>query len=601
MNRVFRSALGLTLLGCSVAPVVRPVAPSSSSPLPVERTIQLCADTRMSARGQVCIAPLRPEEQTHRAFTARLELEGSHVVRLERLNGRGAPDPNDEGCVEFRYLFDGEYIASSVGYRLDGTVCDRTLWSQRATRLTHVDQWGRPEFSRDRLYTGMLLEHDANGMVIRQRPFGADGQPAPMSLAFEVRIERDTMQLERRTCNFDAHGKPIKNASGVHCWTYERDRFGNDLVQQAWDESGKPVANGDGVHRIVKELDRYGNLVRRRMFGLDGAPLTADSSLCASLVYHRDEFGFMIGTDCRDGADRPALFDEGNASWRSTPDHLGQARETRYFDARGNLLTTDMGFARVELDRDTFGHIIERRFFLADGSSGQKDGPAVIRYTWNAQHLEVRRSFFGASGQPGAFKGCAATENEYNQYRQAVRQTCRDENGKAALSTEGVSITTWSYDDRGLLSETRYSDPSGRPVDSKRGFAKKLYRYDGRGVESGSRHFKADGSELKLPRYSVLWVRPPLSDAFWPRPSRAQALLDIESAHRELLAGMPWHAALVRYGDERVYARSLGDSGYMDLDTLWPALREALAPLQVGQFSRVVEIPYGLAIYQRTE
>ena len=74
-----------------------------------------------------------------------------------------------------------------------------------------------------------------------------------------------------------------------------------------------------------------------------------------------------------------------------------------------------------------------------------------------------------------------------------------------------------------------------------------------------------------------------------------------ETAERELRAGLPWHAALVRYGDERVYGGQLGDAGYMNLETLWPALRAVLAPLQVGEYSRVVEIPYGLAIYRRTE
>jgi hypothetical protein len=588
-------------LSCSAPSVVKPVVGPNTVGTASARTIRLCADLRMTARGHHCVAPLRPEEQRHRAFTARLELEEGRVTRFERLNGRGTPEPDDDGCVEFRYRFDGDYIAEHVGYRQDGTVCDRALWTERATRMSYVNEWGRPDFSRERVNTGMLLDHDANGMVVRQRPFGLDGKPAPVSLAFETRIERDAARLEKRTCSFDAQGRPIKNANGVHCWSFERDRFGNDLVSQAWDERGKPTATGDGVHRIVKEFDRYGNLVKRRVFGLDGRPPTADRVHCASFTYHRDEFGFMTGTDCRNAADLPARFDEGNSHWRATPDHLGRSRETRYFDAQGKLMTTDFGYARIELDRDAFGHVTARRFFLADGRPGQIDGPAVIRYEWSPQHLEVRRSFFHANGRPSQLKGCASTESAYDQYRQAVRQTCRDAQGKPVLSSDNVSVTGWSYDERGLLAETRYSDTADRPIDSKRGFARKVYRYDERGLESGSRHFKADGSEVTLPRYSVLWVRPPLSDAFWPRPSRAHAVLDIEAAHRDLLSGLPWHAAVVRYGDEKVYAAQPGDAGYLKLDTVWPALRAVLEPLQVGQYSRIVEIPYGFAIYQRTE
>lgn len=602
----YRAPAGWLLVGawlcssCGAPAVVEPAAPASGANAP-KRTVQLCADLRMSARGQQCIAPLRPEEQRHRSFTARLELEAGQVLRFQRLNGRGALEPDDEGCVEFRYRYDGEYIAESVGYRLDGTICDRSLWTDRATRLSYVDEWGRPDFSRDRVHTAMLLDHDTNGMVIRQRPLGADGQPVTLSLAGEVRFQRDAARLEQRICYFDGQGKPIKNAGGVHCWTYDRDRFGNDLVQQAWDEQGAPAAGADGVHRFVRVFDGYGNLVRRSAFGVDGNPLTIERSHCPAIAYHRDEFGFLLGADCRDEADRAARFDEGNSYWRSTPDRDGRVRESRYFDASGRLMTSDVGYARVELERDAHGHVTQRRFFLADGTPGQTDGPSAIRYEWNAQHLEVRRSFWSASGRPGLLNGCASLDTEHNQFRRASRQICRDADGKPTLSSDKVSITEWSYDARGQLAETRHLDVAGRPIDSKRGFFKKVHRYDARGLESGSQHFKVDGSELKLPRYSVLWVRPPLSDAFWPASSRERALLEVETAHRELLAGLPWHAALVRHGDEKVYAALPGDSGYLNLDTLWPALRAVLQPLAVGEYSRIVEIPYGLAIYQRTE
>jgi hypothetical protein len=597
------SWLSLCAWGClsCTAPALGSKAASQRPGQDAPHATQLCADLRMTARGQLCITPVSPEEHGHRAFTARLELENGLVTRFVRLNGRGAVEPDDDGCVEFRYRFEAGYVAEGVGYRQDGTICDRALWTDRARRLSYVDEWGRPDFTRDRVHTAMLLEHDQNGMVIRQQPLDVGGKPVTLNLVSDMRYERDATRLEKRACYFDARGKPIKNTAGVHCWSYERDRFGNDLVQQAWDEHGKPTTTGEGTHRIVKVFDRYGNLLRRSLLGLDGKPLTLEAANCPVIVYHRDEFGFTTGADCRDGADQVARFDNGNSFWRSTPDAAGRARESRYFDHFGKLMSAEPGYARVELDRDALGHVTERRFFLADGSAGQKDGPPVIRYEWDARQLEVRRSHFSARGQPWTYKGCVSTDTQYDQYRQAVRQTCRNAGGEPVLSTDNVSATAWRYDARGLLLETRYLDTRGEPIDARRGYAKKLFSYDARGLEAGSRHFKADGSELKLPRYSVLWVRPPLSDAFWPAPSRARALADVETAHRELAAGLPWHAALTRYGDDKVYGALPGDSGYLNLRTAWPALRVALESLSVGQYSRVVEIPHGLAIYLRTE
>jgi hypothetical protein len=604
MSRIPRESRLLLWLGLCVACGTPAALKKAEAPSPSQsaapRTIQLCADLRMTARGQLCIAPITAEQQRNRSFTARLELEGGLVVRFVRLNGRG-PEPDDDGCIEYRYRYEAGYVAESIGYRQDGTVCDRSLWTDRAKRLSLVDEWGRPDFKRERVHTGMLFEHDENGMVIRQQPLGADGAPVTLGLSSEVRYERDAMRLEKRACYFDAQGKAIKNAAGVHCWSYERDRFGNDVVQQAWDEQGKAAATGDGTHRIVKDFDRHGNLLRRSSFGVDGSPVGLETAHCPTIVYHRDDFGFMTGADCRDGKDRAARFEDGHSYWRSSPDAQGRPREVRYFDDHGNLMTTDLGYAKVELERDALGHVVERRFFGADGSPGQKDGPPVFRYTWDARHLEVGRSNLDPRGRPWRNKGCVSIDTEYDQYRQAVRQTCRDEHGKPALSTDNVCMTQWRYDPRGLLIETRYLDTGGKAIDARRGYAKKLLNYDARGLESRSRHFKADGTELELPRYSVLWVRPPLSDEFWPATSRARALAEIEAAQRDLVAGLPWQAALTRYGDEKVYAAVLGDSGYLNLQTLWPALRAVLEPLKVGQYSRVVEIPYGLAIYLRTE
>jgi hypothetical protein len=99
----------------------------------------------------------------------------------------------------------------------------------------------------------------------------------------------------------------------------------------------------------------------------------------------------------------------------------------------------------------------------------------------------------------------------------------------------------------------------------------------------------------------VLWVRPPRSDGFWPGPSRALAVAKIERVERELAAGMPWIAVLQRFGDDKVRAANPGDFGYLDLSSVYPVLREALEPLAVGQYSPIIEVPHGLALYLRTE
>jgi hypothetical protein len=564
-------------------------------------TTRLCADFLLAATGPRCVRPLSAEEQKHRGLSFRLELKGGWVRRLERLNGRGFPEADDNGCSEYRYRYEGSELVEATGYQPDGVVCDRTLFTERVLKASFVDAWGRPNFSDDRMHTGALYARDAGGLIVSMRPLASDGTPALLQAASELRYERDAAGHVTRTCYFDAQGKPIKSDVGVHCWTYKRDEFGNNVDQYAWDEQQHAVATANGAHHVAWQYDRYGNLERQSLFDLEGKPVRLDASWCAVLAYHRDAYGFLAGKDCLDGAGNPSRYDEGNSMWRASPDERGRAREYRYFDVHGNPFEPSFGYARLELEHDSFGHVTERRYFRADGRPGQDDGPAIVRYAFNSQHLQVKRSNFDGQGTPRANRGCVATDYEYDDYRQVVRQTCRGAAGYPTLSSENVSITASRYDARGFWVDTSYLDVAGRPIDARSGYARALVRRDARGVDSHARHFKADGTELQLRRFSVLSIKPPRAGGFWPAPSRPLVLASIERAQRELLNGGRWAAALFAFGDGKVSGANPGDIGYLNFETIYPAARSVLEPLSVGQYSEIVELPYAFAIYLRTE
>ncbi|MES1188345.1 MAG: hypothetical protein ABUL60_31305 [Myxococcales bacterium] len=593
---------GLLLAGtaaCAAHPAARVATADARAPSPI--TTELCADYLLAATGPICFRPLSAEEQRHRAVSFRLERENGRVRRLERLNGRGFPEVDDDGCSEYRYRFQGTELAEDTGYQPDGVVCDRTLYTEHVRKAAFVDAWGRPNFSNDRTHTGALNERDARGLIVSMRPLASDGTPSQLQSASELRYERDAAGQIARTCYFDAQGKPIKNDAGVHCWTYQHDEFGNLLEQRAWDEAQHPAATGNRAHRVSWKYDKYGNLLRQSLFDAEGKPVTVQDSWCPVLAYHRDRFGFLVGKDCLDGDGKPSRFDEGNSMWRASPDERGRSREFRYFDAQGNPFEPSVGYARIELDHDDRGHVTERRYFRIDNRPGQDDGPALVRYRFSPQHLLVERANFDGRGRPRSNRGCASTTFEHDNYRQVIRQTCRDAMGQPALSNDNVSITISRYDAQGLLAETSYQDASGQAIDGRSGFARELLSHDARGVDSHARHFKANGAELQLRRFSVLSVKPPRAGRFWPAPSRELSLSSIERAERELRAGVRWTAILQAVGNDRVHAANPGDIGYLDFDTLYPAARAVLEPLAVGQYSQIVELPYGLAIYLRTE
>jgi hypothetical protein len=593
--------LSLALPSCAAAPIgTAQVAARVATPAPTPESIW-CAETRLSAHGHVCIRPLTTEEVRHRSVSFRLELKDGMAVRKQRLNGRGFLDADDDGCVEYRYRFEDRWVAESTGYRRDGTVCDHTLYTERASLMSLVDAWGRPDFDRERRYTQMRFAFDADGMVVEQRPLASDGTPTTLQGAQLVRIERDQLKLERSTCYFDLQGKPMTDHTGVQCWKSERDAAGNELRRSVWSTTGAATTS-EGVHVFVKEFDRYGNVMRQTALGLDGKLVSVATARCPSLVYHRDELGTLLGSDCLDEAGRPARFADGYAMWRTSPDARGLPREYRYFDEQGRPVTSKAGYARLELLRDEQQHITERRFFLADGRAGQtKDGPEVTRAEWSPEHLEVARKNLSSDGRPWRYRGCASFDYEFDAFREAVRATCRGYEGQPALSWNHVATTRYKYDARGLQVEVQYFDADGKPIDSDDGYQRIVYGYDAVGADARARFFKADGAELHLRRFSILWVRPPRADGLFPGVSREAALHTIETAQRELAGGMAWEAALLRFGDEKVSAINPGDTGYLNLENVYAGARVVLESLEVGQYSRITELPYGFAIYKRTE
>jgi hypothetical protein len=589
----------LVLITCRAKMAMAAPATQVGAPAP---RVELCADVRLGLHGPTCVRKLTPAEQSHRAYSFRMEYAGANVARRVRINGRGNPEPDDDECTEHRYRYSAGELAESTGYSAAGSVCERSLYTEHATRIVWVDAWGRTAFSNERLYTEERVERDAHGFISRVRLFGPDGSPVRYAgTAYEARFERDALGLEQRICYFDQHGQPAENGYRSHCLRFVRDSFGTDIERSAFGVNDQPSADFAGGQRYVREVDPFGNVLVTHFYQPDGTPISSEDGHCPVQRYQYDEHGFKTSGACLDGQGHPARYREGNASWRGSPDARGYSREARYFDLQGNPFSSESGFARYEVKRDAFGRVIERQFFSADGNPGQRNGPALTRFDFGDRNLELKRSYFDAASEPTLYKGCAAVETTYDSFRQPTTRSCRDKTGKLTRGSDGAAVTEWHYDARGLLSEERFFDEASHPSAQSDGYERVEYQHDALGRSHDTKHFAADGSEMKLRRFKGLTVRVPHSDAFWPGHSREEALSRIERARRELVKGMPFDQALREFGDTSVNETHPGDMGYMNLKRVYSAIRIVNEPLQVGEISEVVEIPYGFALYQRSE
>src|SRR5207253_7547095 len=129
-------------------PKIAFAAPATQASAAAPR-IELCADFRLTLRGPACIHPLTREEQSHRSFSVLMEYAGANVVRRVRINGRGNPEPDEDDCTEHRYRYSAGELAESTGYSAAGSVCERSLYTEHATHISWVDEWGRAAFAND--------------------------------------------------------------------------------------------------------------------------------------------------------------------------------------------------------------------------------------------------------------------------------------------------------------------------------------------------------------------------------------------------------------------------------------------------------------------
>jgi hypothetical protein len=558
--------------------------------------IEHCLFYTVGSRGPLCAYVLTEEQARHVSSSYVLRYENGHAVSAQRVNGRNDPDPDDNGDCDVSFRYDKDVLVEMTRRDVDGNIRGRRLSDE--TRVSLVDEWGRPQFLRDQDFNKLVVERDERGLARRERYFGPDERPArDDDGAYEARFERDAAGALLSSCNFDAQGQPMLDRFGVHCYRYKRNAF--ELVSErlTFDKQGKPIANLRGVVRAVHEYDAFGNSLRSHWTTVPDLPYPS----CAQQHMYHGAFGEMLGADCLDEKGAPQYWLIGHTSWRLTLDESGHELEIRNYDADGAATRVELGYSRRELAHDAHGHSIETRYFLEDGSPGQTDGPAVIDSRYDAHGLLLESRYYDGQRSPMTKRGCYVRRWDYDAHRQPTSESCLDAEGQPRARWDGVAIERYTYDERGLLSKTQYFDLKDRPVDARDGYQTELPRYDGTGRKLGAKLLKADGSEVKLPRLRTLGVRFNYSKVGIHSESRDKAFERIRAARAAILAGQPFEEVLMRYAETVPPLRDPGDIGYNNTEGFYQAAKVALRGLKLHELSEIVELPSGFVIYQRTE
>ena len=196
-----------------------------------------------------------------------------------------------------------------------------------------------------------------HGLEVEFVALGPDGAPHSPGIGYAIRrISRDEAGLPIAVSYFTADGKPAYGRDEAHRVAYEFDDRGLLVRERVFDADGKPTTNPRGVHDERHVFDDFGRIIDIATYSADGHP-TATRPGPRGVTsrnmsgYHRgvgtrDDRGNLVGLDFFDAQGDPVLIDQGYARVRYTIDDMGNRETETYFGLEGEPIVNRWGVHR---------------------------------------------------------------------------------------------------------------------------------------------------------------------------------------------------------------------------------------------------------------
>jgi serine/threonine protein kinase len=221
--------------------------------------------------------------------------------------------------------------------------------------VAHFDEKGKAMLGPDGA-ARVVWTWDEHGNNLEQACFGPAGDPVTPSRQFRVQWLVLPMPYARVVNTYDDRG----NCTESVCYRPDTARRGQVVLaaryKNKWDEHGNLLematydGNGElfaqqGLARVTLKYDEQGHATERVAYGADGAPLR----MAGGATRHTREFdeaGHLVREAFFDsdenGVSLPRLGNNGYASANFTYDRDGKLADSKYFDAKGTQLRTQV-------------------------------------------------------------------------------------------------------------------------------------------------------------------------------------------------------------------------------------------------------------------
>jgi len=229
----------------------------------------------------------------------------------------------------------------------------------------------------------------------------------------------------------DTQGQLVRGLNHVAVELAEYDVFGNQTREYYLDENGEPCYLSDGIHSVDLAFEN-GRPTSIRYFDINGEPIYGQDG------YHEGRLEYDVhGHTCR----------------------------LSFYDCVGNLISSSLGYAVTEMDRDAYGRILETRCF-------------------------------DSSLQPVGGENYWRLIREYDKSGNMIR-----EQAFYLEDNREYSCIVFVYDENDRKTEEHFCDEEGELLQTVRHQAKNVYAYDSAGNVIREESLNADGSPF---RYEII-------------------------------------------------------------------------------------------------
>ena len=293
----------------------------------------------------------------------------------------------------------------------------------------------------------------------------------------------------------DAQGQPVNGDRGYATTAYEYDSYGNVIREFRTNVDGEGVANLSGIAGYEMAYDQMGHVVMSRNLDPAGVPLANTMGYAEVRRDYKGKNLVWEGYFDKDGNPvnrKDTLY----ASVAMAYDSRHRQTERRYYDARGELVNSRFGYARIAWLRDDDRHIITETYSDAEGNPAiSTDGYASITYVYNENGRLATESYYGIAGEPvNGQNGYASVSWEYDGLDNIIRHCFLDAAGNPVVTAAGYAEVRRKYSGKNLTYEA-YFGADGAPLVQPAGHVAISQRWEGDNLVSRT-YLDADGNPM---------------------------------------------------------------------------------------------------------